>query len=59
MNFLEDLKNFVFKCTRVWNITRKPTKEEFKTIAKASMLGILLIGLVGFLIATLMSIFNF
>ena len=55
MNFLENLKSFVFKCTRVWNVTRKPTKEEFKTIAKASLLGILLIGLVGFLIATLLN----
>lgn len=58
MNLLSNFKNFIFKCARVWNITRKPTKEEFKTIAKASMLGILLIGLVGFLIATLMNLFN-
>lgn len=58
MNFLVKFKNFVFKCTRVWKITRKPTKEEFKTIAKASLIGILVIGLVGFLIATFMSIFT-
>ena len=58
MNFLENLKSFIFKCARVWNVTRKPTVEEFKTIAKASMIGILLMGLIGFLIATFMNIFN-
>jgi len=39
------------KCSRVWTVMRKPTKEEFKVIAQASGLGLLLIGLVGFLIA--------
>lgn len=58
MNFLVELQNFAFKCARVWKITRKPTKEEFKTIAKASSLGILVIGLIGFLIATIMNVFS-
>lgn len=39
------------KCNRVWSVMRKPTKEEFKVIAQASGLGLLIIGLLGFLIA--------
>ena len=44
-------KEFLMKCSRVWSIMRKPTKEEFKVIAQASGLGLLVIGLVGFLIS--------
>ncbi|MEM4637793.1 MAG: protein translocase SEC61 complex subunit gamma [Candidatus Woesearchaeota archaeon] len=44
------LKSFVNECIRVLKITKKPTKEEFKTISKISGLGILIIGLIGFII---------
>ncbi|MBI4738393.1 protein translocase SEC61 complex subunit gamma [Candidatus Woesearchaeota archaeon] len=44
------LKSFVLECKRVFIVTKKPTKEEFKTIVKVSGLGMILIGLVGFLI---------
>jgi len=43
-------KSFIFECVRVLKVTRKPDKEELKTIVKISGLGILLIGLMGFLI---------
>lgn len=35
---------------RILKLTRKPTKEEFSVIAKVAGLGILLIGLMGFVI---------
>jgi protein transport protein SEC61 subunit gamma-like protein len=44
------LKNFVRESVRVLKITKKPTKEEFKTISKVSGLGILIIGLLGFIV---------
>lgn len=44
------LKSFVKECARVLKITKKPTKEEFKTISKVSGLGILIIGLLGFIV---------
>jgi protein transport protein SEC61 subunit gamma-like protein len=47
---LGKLKNFVRECIRVLKVTKKPTKEEFKTISKISGLGILVIGLIGFLV---------
>ena len=47
---LTRLKSFYGECIRVFRITKKPTKEEYKAIVKVSGLGILLIGLLGFLI---------
>ncbi len=44
------LKDFFVECKRVLIVTKKPTKEEFKTIVKVSGLGILIIGAIGFVI---------
>ncbi len=44
------LKRFSKECWRVLAITKKPDKQEFKTIVKVSALGMLVIGLIGFLI---------
>ncbi|MCF7871794.1 protein translocase SEC61 complex subunit gamma [Candidatus Woesearchaeota archaeon] len=38
---------FIQECKRVFRITKKPTKEEYKSIALISGLGILVIGLIG------------
>jgi len=45
------LKKFIKECRRVLRVTRKPNKEEFKTIVKVSGLGMIIIGLIGFLIS--------
>src|SRR3989338_10047961 len=47
---LTRFKSFVKECVRVLRITKKPTGIEFKTIVKVSGLGMLLIGLLGFII---------
>lgn len=44
------LKSFIGECLRVLKITKKPDAIEFKTIVKVSGLGILIIGLIGFII---------
>ncbi|MBS3101850.1 protein translocase SEC61 complex subunit gamma [Candidatus Woesearchaeota archaeon] len=44
------LKNFIGECKRVLTVTKKPDAAEFKTIVKVSGLGMLIIGLVGFVI---------
>lgn len=49
-SYLEKLKSFFIECKRVWYVTRKPTKEELKTIIKVTGIGILLIGVIGFII---------
>ena len=43
-------KRFVTESKRVLMVTKKPTTLEFKTIVKVSGLGIIIIGLVGFII---------
>jgi protein transport protein SEC61 subunit gamma-like protein len=44
------IKGFINECVRVLRVTKKPDKLEFITIVKASGLGILIIGMVGFII---------
>ena len=44
------LKSFAIECRRVLQVTKKPTKPEYMTIVKVSGLGILIIGLMGFII---------
>jgi len=36
---------------RVWRLLKKPSMEEFSTIAKVSAVGLLVIGLLGFVIS--------
>lgn len=43
-------KEFVRESIRVLKITKKPTKEEFKSIVKVTGIGILIIGMIGFVI---------
>lgn len=50
MDIMQKLKIFSTECWRVLRITKKPSNLEFKTIVKVSGLGILIIGLIGFLI---------
>ena len=44
------LKHFIIECKRVWIVTKKPTKEELKTIVKVTSIGALIIGFIGFVI---------
>ena len=47
---LSRLNSFIKECIRVLKVTKKPGSNEFKIIVKVSGIGILLIGLIGFLI---------
>jgi len=46
-----NLKKFIKECKRVWTITKKPTNEEYQVMIKVAGLGILAIGLIGFIIS--------
>ena len=54
---LYKIKRFGIECWRVLRITKKPDKEEFRTIVKASGLGIIIIGLIGFVLTILKQLF--
>jgi protein transport protein SEC61 subunit gamma-like protein len=45
------IKNYLKESWRVLRVTKKPSMMEFKTIVKVSGLGIVVIGLIGFLIS--------
>lgn len=47
---LTKLREFITECGRVLRVARKPTKHEYWTTAKVSGIGIMIIGLVGFLL---------
>jgi len=47
---LAKIKSFFIECKRVLSLTKKPSKEEYKTIVKASALGMAIIGILGFVI---------
>ncbi|MBT4174133.1 protein translocase SEC61 complex subunit gamma [archaeon] len=52
-------KTFLKECKRVLKITKKPSKEEFQTIVKICAIGMVVIGILGFIItigATLIGI---
>ena len=43
------------KYARVWRLLRKPTLTEFKMISKVTVIGLLIIGALGFLISISMT----
>jgi len=49
-------KSFLKECRRVLKVTKKPSKQEFGVIVKISGLGILAIGLIGFVLQMLREI---
>jgi len=44
------LKSFIIESKRVYRVTKKPDKEEFKMVVKVSAIGIGIIGAIGFII---------
>ena len=52
MPLSEKLKEYA----RILKLTKKPDREEFSTVAKVAGAGILIVGLIGFLIYLLMDV---
>ena len=53
----DSLKSFIAKSRRVWMVLKKPTRKEFEMVAKISALGILALGVLGFLVSMAMKAF--
>ena len=47
--------SFYLKCKRVWQVLKKPTKEEFKSSSKISAISIVVLGIVGFIISLIIT----
>jgi protein translocase SEC61 complex gamma subunit len=41
---------------RVWRLLKRPTMQEFKMIAKVSLIGLLIIGAIGFIVSLIMKV---
>jgi len=50
------LKSQYTQYARVWRLLKKPTMTEFKTISKVTVIGLLVIGLLGFIISVAMKL---
>ena len=50
-------KSFFIKCKRVWHVLRKPSRKEYEMVAKVSAIGILILGVLGFLVSMAMKFF--
>ena len=46
----ESIGSFIKQCERVIKISRKPDNSEYKTVAKVTGIGVIAIGVVGFII---------
>ncbi|MBS3093941.1 protein translocase SEC61 complex subunit gamma [Candidatus Pacearchaeota archaeon] len=55
---INKLNSFFKQCVRVWQLLKKPDKKEFTTVAKISAIGLLLVGVIGFVIAMIMGYFG-
>ncbi len=52
----EKLKSFIIQSKRVWQILKKPSGAEFRTVAKISAIGILALGAMSFIITEIIII---
>jgi len=57
MGKINELRAFIAKSKRVWLILKKPTRKEYEMIAKISAIGIVILGVVGFIISIFMRTF--
>lgn len=55
MNIAEIARDFIARSIRVMRVSYRPTPEEFNMTAKITGLGMVLIGLIGFLITVVFS----
>ena len=46
----ESMASFIKQCQRVLRVSRKPDREEYLNVAKITGIGIIIIGVIGFVI---------
>ena len=56
---IENLKAFIAKSKRVWLVLKKPTRQEFEMVAKVSAIGVLILGVLGFVVSIIIKLLFF
>ena len=51
MSYKESTLNFIKQCQRVLHVAKKPDQFEFTNVAKITGIGIIIIGVIGFVIS--------
>ncbi len=55
----ESISQFIKQCRRVLTISKKPDREEFQNVAKITGIGILIIGVIGFILTLAAQLIGF
>jgi protein transport protein SEC61 subunit gamma and related proteins len=55
----ESAAQFIRQCRRVLHVSKKPDREEYQQVAKITGLGILLIGVIGFIISIMAQLLGY
>lgn len=50
MSYKESTLNFIKQCQRVLHVSKKPDRNEYVNVAKITGIGIIIIGVIGFVI---------
>lgn len=58
-NVMTRLKGFIGKSKRVWMVLKKPSWKEFEMIAKVSAIGIVILGIMGFIVSIIIKLLFF
>ncbi|MEK6981379.1 MAG: protein translocase SEC61 complex subunit gamma [Candidatus Micrarchaeota archaeon] len=52
-----EIGEIIKRCLRVFYISKKPTDEDFRKVAKVTAVGIIVIGVIGLLISLITALF--
>ena len=55
----ESVASFIKQCKRVLRVSKKPGREEYINVAKVTGIGIIIIGVVGFVINIIAQLLNY
>lgn len=55
----ETISQFIKQCRRVLHISKKPEREEYKNVAKITGIGIIIIGVIGFIITLIAQLLGY
>ncbi|HSB46519.1 MAG TPA: protein translocase SEC61 complex subunit gamma [Candidatus Bilamarchaeum sp.] len=58
MGDILEISDLIKRCIRIIYISRKPTGDEYSKVARVTALGIIIFGLVGFVISLIASLVN-
>lgn len=59
MSYKESTLSFLKQCNRVLHISKKPDRLEYQNVAKITGLGVIVIGVIGFIISLIAQLLGY